>query len=310
MIDIRYFSDNLKILYNDTSVLFEKISIEIVDNFEDDSFGDTSEVMGSQSINNNEVIIKIHENWNNEYVISHELLHAYFIGQNYPDHIYHGKFNESIRTLMIARQSIYNTVLHKLIIREQQRREINIDEELNQQIQNILLTNVAEIKKDSMVNPGLVLKLFDLLVLYDFRKEEFEKFLIETCPREYKFAKRLANICLQNEYDNPFKTRQIIVKVFKKFDLILKELGLPVLHLNKWIEIGFVPRKYQLNSSLENTFFIEETIISDMTAYRLISKVDDQLSYVVAKTHYKLDEMRKMLLEDFYKIFNIKYTLS
>jgi hypothetical protein len=305
----------LQNLYFETMQLFSGIQISTNENVNDADYGGSGEVMGSQQILHDVVFVDIHPTMVNEYVISHELLHAYLIGKGFPDHHYYGEDRLEIKNLLHAQQALYNTVMHKLIIAEQFKRNVNLEEALNEQITNIVSSVIPEKDKVHSVIPEIILRFFDFLVMYDIRRGEFESLLQSCYPHEYVYAKRLANICLETNYDDPFLTRRVLVRVFREFDAILIELGFVPVELNKRIAIGFVPGKSQLERRVSTTFQVEKTTVEfedssrNVDIIKLVSNVDGQLSYCVSDVFATMEEYANLTLIEFYRNFNIKYQL-
>lgn len=316
MVHISGFSVELQHLYKETLELFSGIEITVKHSLVGLDYNDGESAIGSQDIKNDVVKINIHQDYINEYVLSHELLHAYLVGNGYPTHHMLGEESDEVKKLLHVQQSLYNTVIHKVILEEQTNRGFDIQSEVDDQIINLTQFDISERGENYKADPFLLLRIFDFLVLYNSRRDEFEEVFKKKLPREFFYAEALANICNHTTYDNPFRTRKVLVKIFKEFDSILVELNLEPLNLNKWILIGFVPGYNQLQRQVRSTFDVEEYKVEfkdssrNVDVIRLISKVDGQFShYCFANYYNNLEELLDLPLQEFYQRHNIKYTL-
>ncbi|SQC85404.1 Uncharacterised protein [Clostridium perfringens] len=285
------FSEKLEKLYNDVQAL--KPECKIFVNV-DDSLIDDVGVDGSQeTLINGDIQIISRNNDVTESIISHELLHAYFLRIGYPNHHYvYGNDNP----IFHFGRELYNHVIHKLILEEQIKRGFDVSYH-----QEKLAKNLGVGLEKEFTDPKEIISFSMVILLCDVLcgkyKEIYKEKIEKTFPKSNKVANQLYNAMMKKDYKTAYETREALVRVYKKFDNILKLYKLPNLNLSENVTITYIPRKDDMNRNVLKIFHIckKEKINDKLKFWILISNSDNQSSYIIATEDRTYDEIKSLL---------------
>jgi|GEM_PF-5351962 len=274
-------TEKVNILFNEVSSMLgnRKIFINAVGRDK------LSPVAGAQvytSTANKDIIIDIQDDIVSEELITHELLHIYFDQRGYPHVFANNRMPDIINNTGFL---LHNAVIHKFILEEQVRRGIDITG-----VENSYLKSIPNwINENDMTNTekaNCIAKQLTFLIMARERKDEMLGLFKNKYPTiNYLFLK-LYDIVTKS-YCTPFESRRTIVKLYKAFDEVAYELGLPPMLLNKCMMLQFIPSLRQLDlnvsqvfrlASLPNRFFFLETIADGQNTLYINEDEMDNLS--------------------------------
>lgn len=285
------FSEKLENLYNDVQAL--KPECKIFVNVDDSLINDARVDGFQETLENGDIKIVVRNNDIIESTISHELLHAYFLRAGYPNHHYvYGNNN----TIFSFGRDLYNHVIHKLILEEQIKRGFDVSYHQEKLAENLGIgLNKEFTDPKDIVAFSMVILLCD--VLCGKYKEIYKERIEKTFPKSNKVAKQLYNSMMKKDYKTPYETRDAIVRVYKKFDDILKLYKLPNLNLSENVTITYIPKKNDMNKNVLKIFHIckKEKMNEKIKFWILISNSDNQSSYIIATEDRTYDEIKSLL---------------
>lgn len=293
-IDGYIFSDKLEELYNDVQKLKpeSKIIIEIIGNSTEldrniDGFQET--------LLNGDINIKARNNENIESILSHELLHAYFLRKGYPNH--HYVLGENNAIFHFGRD-LYNHVIHKLILEEQLKRGFDVKWH-----QKTLAEGLGKDVDKEWRNPKDIVMYSMIILLCDILcgdyKEIYKKEINSKFPKADTISKKLYNSIMEEDFKTPYETRKAIVRVYKRFNNILKSYKLPNLNLSENVVITYIPSDEELSKKVLKVFHIckEVKYVDGVKFWLLKSNIDEQSSFIIATRNREYPEIRELLFD-------------
>ena len=205
-----------------------------------------------------------------EAVISHEILHIYFIYKRYP---IHDEIPEIDEVINLYGTILHNSVIHRLIVAEQK----NMGFDLSQNDEALIKgfeTWESEEKMDAYKILSCALTQTSALVLYT--GNDLSVYLSERFPKSNAIALELLEIINEEKELTPFHVGRTVTKLYKHADKICERLGLPLLSLNTNIMINPVLSERQLDLMVEQVFDVCK--ISNINKYFLRLKSTGQNS--------------------------------
>jgi len=230
-----------------------------------------------------------------EYNLSHELLHALLKLKGYPNIILNKDIHEW-EAVHYFGNMLHNIIEHKLIIREQEARKIDIKKK-----QEIYLNKIKEFSAEEYSEAVIV--IISWFIELNTQISNYEEYF----KSKFKISMQLYEFIMGLDYSDPFSTRKATVKLYREFDRHVK----PSLDLTSKVGIDFIPSSRQLGLKLPQVFIIREEkefYPNSNNHLFLFSIADSQLSFM-----YELDDSSErgiqsvksklinMTVEEFYK---------
>ena len=237
--------------------------------------------------------IAIREDSLNEDVVSHELLHAFYIKKGFGRSSYNTINNIPFREISVLLNSI---IEHKQIYEIQKSMGIDISQAQKHKA-NTIFKNIEKepsiITYDIVVNSLLILECIigakEYTELYDERlKTNFKN--------TYELAKRLEMELFTEDIDNAEIFRKKFIRSLRVCDEYLSQhmiKSIPHFKLTENISIGYIPSEYQLLLRSEQIFNFKEV----GNKLILMSKKDNQASYILKNTN-NIETLKAMTVEE------------
>ena len=176
-------------------------------------------------------------------ILSHELLHIYFLLNGYPNHFYLEKTTDS--PVYIFGEYLYNCIIHKLIIEEQEKRGFCV-KEYQIDLAKKLLMNVENDKSKKF---AYVITILNCELICGEYKKIYRNRIQGKFSSSFEIAKQLYECALKVNYETINETREALVRVYKKFDELLNIYNHKTLELSKKVAITYLPDKNEYNKN-------------------------------------------------------------
>lgn len=304
IVDGYVFSEKLIKLYKEVQQLRPEcnINIEIVDKVPIEE----ENVDGLQmNLPDGSVEIYVKRNAHLEVILSHELLHAYFLRKGYPNHHYIDGDDTLIHK---CGRDLYNQVIHKLILEEQLKRGFEVDKH-----QYYLAENLGSGMVDES-DPGVVMQ-FALVILHcnvlcGKYSELYDQKIKESFPKSHSVAKKLYRAMIKQDFQEPEETRQAIVRVIKSFELCTKNFGLCSLNLPQNVIITFYPTEIEMKKCVNEVFHLSASSkeYQGLQCWTLVANKDNQAAFILATVNSTYSDIRNFMkntiVQELYKESN------
>jgi hypothetical protein len=294
-IDPREFSEALSKLYQDTK--FMSYNTNIIFSYDNNIPRGAAACQRRLPDGSIEIsVLSILPKETHEYMLSHELLHAYIEYHGVPRY-------DIVDDLNVAHSAygciLHNSVLHVLILHEQKARGFSVDtahEYIYKEVYNY--PNEKDMRQED--KSGYLLFILDMLI---FKPDSNELAYIELIqPTLFCFAKRLYNILETCNIGDFFSIRRTSIRMFKEFDFILEELSLGPMHLCTYISLSFIPRERQLNLKMKQMFYIQEVLNEKGSKVLVLCTISEkQATYIFRRSLEKVPDYMDMTLIEFYQ---------
>lgn len=256
------------------------------------------------------ITILIKENCLNEFTITHELLHIYFIKMGFTSRIMMSK-NIGKHTEIIASR-LNDILIHKLIYAEQIKRGIDISKTMRIDAESIskYQKETGFIERDYM---NILTFIEDEYCDNIYRSLYIEN-IMENHKKSYAAAKRILSIYTNNDTSTPFGVRRTLIKVFKEFEKIVSEYGASPLDLRTLVCVPAIFRKEQFNQLASSVFvFKEDSIIeNEQDKYSTLHSISDGQCCSIIDPVYNAkirNELNVCTLDKFLYLFELEHGL-
>lgn len=230
--------------------------------------------------------IKVTDQTNINYTLSHELGHMLLENQGYsrlqfPMTTGQPQLDEQIGATATA---LYNSAAHIIILAAQKQRQLINDTVTKEFLAGVYQSVPAEDpNQPDQLLIFRMLSLLDTLVFFDGGQTLNNELLLKY-PTSYPYAQQLYRALTAKKIDTPFAFRRGVLALFKTFAEILETLGYVAMDHSGFAVLTPVFSQRQLRLAVNQTLEILHSEYQDLTtgqrAYVAVGKNDRQAAFV------------------------------
>jgi len=236
-----------------------------------------------------------------ECVLSHELFHVFLDINDFPN-VYSS--NRSIGEFSLEIGHLLNqAVLHKIIVKKQLGRGLKMEKKQKNRLEGVVdklsigtSLNDKDLMRHTVILTSLMIEAGDYL-------QEHESELASKRPFLYAQARRIYDEINKSQYDTPFETRKVLVKLFNTLDHMMNS-DEPI-ELSKNVLVFYIFSRRQLSLKVTQVFTLSLNYTNNLLS--LFSKSDGQLSlFFEDKTRLQMEEIASMTIEGLFELEKLK----
>lgn len=282
-INIKNYGKEVQDLYREVRLLSE---YDVVIDYNESKVEHFQAALQSR-LSDGRFVIYVKESNTPDYIVIHELFHIYFILKGYPQNFYMTHIMDGIEWQVGS--ELHNAILHKLIIDEQIRRNMSLDNE------NRVMREVIE--KEEAYEGEDVCRLVSEIALgvnvyFQGSKKERLFDLKEKYPRTFPTQKEIIDIVEAKEEWTPFEVSKAVTKIYKKIDEFCDRFQKKRMNLHKKMMIEAVWTKRQLDLNVKQVLDFEQVIYGSEKCLTLCRKSNGQnVMYLLHDTEQDIENM-------------------
>lgn len=247
--------------------------------------------------------ILIREDFNNECIVTHELLHALNIKKGFGLSRFTGIGNIPYSAII---ESLHSTLEHKDIYKYQNSIGVDTSESNKLKVESAFLNIDREVP---LVNYDTILNaifLLEIIISAENAGIEVPNRIISNFPKTYELAVELNRELFSSEISKAEGFRRTYIKALRIFDKYLEENNIFQINFLKFTEnitISYIPSKFQSKVMAEQVF--DFRLVNNLCV--LMTKKDKQASYIIRnleENYSKLEKYKKLTVEDLIGCFD------